>query len=168
VCLAVIDPAERTLRYVCAGHPPPLVVAADGSTRYLPAPGGGPLSLAGPPPRVGTATLAPDELLLMFSDGWSSAAARTSPSGWPNWPTVASSAVRLDVPSLRAADATDRVAELTVERMTRQGYQDDVTLLALRLTASRSPIFSPTCPPNRASWPRCVPAGGLAGRAGRG
>jgi anti-sigma regulatory factor (Ser/Thr protein kinase)/anti-anti-sigma regulatory factor len=42
---------------------------------------------------------------------------------------------------LRAADATDRVAELTVERMTRQGYQDDVTLLALRLTGEPVPDF---------------------------
>ena len=37
VCLAVIDPADGTVRYACAGHPPPLVVAVDGSTRYLPA-----------------------------------------------------------------------------------------------------------------------------------
>ena len=56
--LALIDPADRT-RYACAGHPPPLVVSADGSTRFLPAPGGGPLSLAGPPPRVGAVTWPP-------------------------------------------------------------------------------------------------------------
>ena len=141
VCLALIDPAERTLRYVCAGHPPPLVVAADGSTRYLPAPGGGPLSLAGPPPRVGTATLAPDELLLMFSDGLVERSGQDQSVGLAELADVASSAVRLDVPSLRAADATDRVAELTVERMTRQGYQDDVTLLALRLTGEPVPDF---------------------------
>jgi len=30
---------------------------------------------------------------------------------------VASSALRLDVPSMRAAEATDRVAELILERM---------------------------------------------------
>jgi len=141
VCLAVIDPAERTLRYVCAGHPPPLVVAADGSSRYLPAPGGGPLSLAGPSPRVGTATLAPDELLLMFSDGLVERSGQDQSVGLAELAEVASSALRLDVPSLRAADATDRVAELTVERMTRQGYQDDVTLLALRLTDEPVPDF---------------------------
>ena len=52
---------------------------------------------------------------------------------------VASSALRLDVPSMRAAEATDRVAELILERMTRQGYQDDVTLLAVRLTGGPVP-----------------------------
>jgi len=87
VCLAVIDPADGTVRYACAGHPPPLVVAVDGSTRYLPAPGGGPLSLAGPAPRVGAAALAPNELLLMFSDGLVERPGRTSRSDWPNWPT---------------------------------------------------------------------------------
>jgi anti-sigma regulatory factor (Ser/Thr protein kinase) len=139
VCLAVIDPADGSVRYACAGHPPPLVVAADGSTRYLPAPGGGPLSLAGPPPRVGAATLAPDELLLMFSDGLVERPGQDQSVGLAELADVASAAVRLDVPSLRAADATDRVAELTVERMTRQGYQDDVTLLAVRLTGKPVP-----------------------------
>ena len=139
VCLAVINPADGTMRYACAGHPPPLVVAADGSTRYLPAPGGGPLSLAGPPPRVGAATLAPDELLLMFSDGLVERTGQGQSVGLAELADVVSAAVRLDVPSLRAAEATDRVAELTVERMTRQGYQDDVTLLAVRLTGKPIP-----------------------------
>ena len=40
---------------------------------------------------------------------------------------------------MRAAEATDRVAELILERMTRQGYQDDVTLLAVRLTGGPVP-----------------------------
>ena len=159
VCLAVIDPAEGTLRYVCAGHPPPLVVAADGSTRYLPAPGGGPLSLAGPPPRVGTATLAPDELLLMFSDGLVERSGQDQSVGLAELAEVASSALRLDVPSLRAADATDRVAELTVERMTRQGYQDDVTLLALRLTDEPVPDFFADVPAQLAARARLLHTG---------
>ena len=133
------------------------MVAADGSTRYLPAPGGGPLSLAGPPPQVGTASLAPDELLLMFSDGLVERRGMDQSVGLAELAEVASSARGLDVPSLRAADAIDRVAELTVERMTRQGYQDDVTVLALRLTGGPVSDFAPTCPPSRVSWPPCAP-----------
>lgn len=52
VSLALIDPKDGSLSYVCAGHPSPLVLSADGATRFLPAPGGGPLGVAllrGPP-----------------------------------------------------------------------------------------------------------------------
>ena len=99
VCLAVINPADGTVRYACSGHPPPLVVAADGSTRYLPAPGGGPLSLAGPPPRVGAAALASDELLLMFSDGLVERTGQDQSVGLAELADVVSAAVRLDIPS---------------------------------------------------------------------
>ncbi len=136
VCLAVVDPSDRSVRYACAGHPPPLVVAADGATRYLPAPGGGPLGLAGPRPLVGRATLDPGDLLLLFSDGLVERTGQDQSVGLAELADVASAAMRARAPSLHADDATDRVAELTVERMTRQGYQDDVTLLALRLTGA--------------------------------
>jgi anti-sigma regulatory factor (Ser/Thr protein kinase) len=36
----VLDPEDETLRMVSAGHPPPLVIAADGRAYYLPATGG--------------------------------------------------------------------------------------------------------------------------------
>ena len=98
VCLALIDPAER--------HPPlrlrrpPAATGGRGRRvdRYLPAPGGGPLSLAGPPPRVGTATLAPDELLLMFSDGLVERSGQDQSVGLAELADVASSAVRSTSP----------------------------------------------------------------------
>jgi serine phosphatase RsbU (regulator of sigma subunit)/anti-sigma regulatory factor (Ser/Thr protein kinase)/anti-anti-sigma regulatory factor len=136
VCLAVVDPSDRSVRFACAGHPAPLVVAADGATRYLTAPGGGPLGLAGPRPLVGRATLDPGDVLLLFSDGLVERSGRDQSVGLAELADVASAAMRARAPSLHADDATDRVAELTVERMTRQGYQDDVTLLALRLTGA--------------------------------
>jgi PAS domain S-box-containing protein len=136
VCLAVVDPSDRSVRFACAGHPAPLVVAADGATRYLTAPGGGPLGLAGPRPLVGRATLDPGDVLLLFSDGLVERSGRDQSVGLAELADVASAAMRARAPSLQADDATDRIAELTVERMTRQGYQDDVTLLALRLTGA--------------------------------
>ncbi|MHA6782680.1 SpoIIE family protein phosphatase [Pseudonocardia saturnea] len=140
VCVALVQP-EGSVRYVCAGHPPPLVVSIDGAARYLPAPGGGPLGVAGPGPTVGTATLAAGDLLLCYSDGLVERPSQDLTVGLTELADVASAAMRRGPASTMSADATDRVAELTVERMTRHGYHDDVTVLALRLTGQVVPDF---------------------------
>jgi hypothetical protein len=60
----------RTLTWCCAGHPPPVVLLADGSARLLPAKADPPLGL-----RLGgdrhdhTATLSPGDTLLLYTDG---------------------------------------------------------------------------------------------------
>ena len=140
VCIALVQP-DGAVRYVCAGHPPPLVVSIDGAARYLPAPGGGPLGVAGPGPTVGTATLAAGDLLLCYSDGLVERPSQDLTVGLTELADVASAAMRRGPASTMSADATDRVAELTVERMTRHGYHDDVTVLALRLTGQVVPDF---------------------------
>ncbi len=141
VCIAVVDPAGE-VRYVCAGHPPPLVVGPDGDTRFLPAPGGGPLGVAGPGPTVGTATLAPGELLLCYSDGLVERPGHELTAGMSVLAEVASAAVRTVLAGAApSAEATDRIAELTVERMTRHGYHDDVTVLAVHHIGGPVPDF---------------------------
>lgn len=60
----MLDPAGGQLRYVTCGHPEPLIVGADGATRFLPATGTGPLG-TGSAPVLHTATLAPGELVLL-------------------------------------------------------------------------------------------------------
>jgi len=136
VCLALVDPADGSVIYACAGHPPPLVVSPDGATRFLPLPGGGPLGVAGPAPVLGAATLAPGEVLLCYSDGLVERADEDLVVNLTELAAAASAAVRLGVPSLAKADPVDRIAELTVERMTRQGFEDDVTVLAVRRTGA--------------------------------
>lgn len=141
VCVALVEPGGE-VRYVCAGHPPPLVVGPDGSARFLPAPGGGPLGVAGPPTTVGTALLAPGELLLCYSDGLVERPGRELTEGMGVLAEVASAAVRtalagvgsggVDGARPRPEEVADRVVETTVERMTRQGYHDDVTVLAVQ------------------------------------
>ena len=69
----VLDPAGGTLRYACAGHPPPLVLCPDGSTELL-EDGRSPLLCALPPgmsgPRPeGMFLLEPGDRLLLYSDG---------------------------------------------------------------------------------------------------
>ena len=68
VTLAVLDPADGTLRYTTCGHPPPLIISAGGTSRYLPGTQTGPLG-TGSAPDLATATLQPGELVLLYSDG---------------------------------------------------------------------------------------------------
>jgi serine phosphatase RsbU (regulator of sigma subunit) len=130
VCLALLDPADGSVRYACAGHPPPLVVRPDGATRYLPAPGGVPLGVAGPDPETGTAFLRPGDLLLAYSDGLIERAGVARPDSTAELARVAADARVRGIPSLASADLPTRVAELIVERITRDGYADDVTVLS--------------------------------------
>ena len=67
-----IYPDEQQIDYVLAGHPPPILIAADGSRRELertgPVLGIGPFTFQSAQTR-----LAPGELLVAFSDGFSEA-----------------------------------------------------------------------------------------------
>ena len=146
VCLTLIDPADGSVRYACAGHPPPLVVRPDGNTRYLPAPGGVPLGVAGPDPGTGTAFLRPGDLLLSYSDGLIERVGVARPDSMAELARVAADARVRGVPSLISADLPTRVAELTVERITRDGYADDVTVLVVELTGHDAESFRADVP----------------------
>jgi serine phosphatase RsbU (regulator of sigma subunit) len=66
---AAITP-ERTLKYVNAGHLPPLVVDADGKTRLLEHQSGLPIGCRHPSGyRAHVTELAPGETLILYSDG---------------------------------------------------------------------------------------------------
>jgi PAS domain S-box-containing protein len=67
---AVFDPATGELRYANAGHLPPVVVAADGTTTTLESPGGAPLGTGGGPDiEERMTTLAAGALLALYTDG---------------------------------------------------------------------------------------------------
>ncbi len=130
LALVVLDPATGHLRYTSCGHPPPLVVGADGSTRFLPEAGSGPLG-TGATPVLASDTLAPDELVLLYSDGLIERPHRTIDDGMAELAKVAADAATNRALPLGAAHSpAERVCQLTVELLTRTGYADDVTALA--------------------------------------
>jgi serine phosphatase RsbU (regulator of sigma subunit)/anti-sigma regulatory factor (Ser/Thr protein kinase) len=70
VVYAILDPAAGELLYGCAGHPPPLLVSADGEARYLEGGRGAPLAaLAGLEFSEERTAIAPGSTLILYSDG---------------------------------------------------------------------------------------------------
>jgi GAF domain-containing protein len=66
-CLDV--PADDTVAYACAGHPPPLLVPRDGPARYLLDGRSTPLGMGLYRFAAGFAPFAPGDLLLLYTDG---------------------------------------------------------------------------------------------------
>lgn len=68
VCLVVVEPGNGRVHIANAGHLPPLLISADGTSRYLDK--HGPLlGLELPHPAATTVTIAPGDRLLMITDG---------------------------------------------------------------------------------------------------
>jgi anti-sigma regulatory factor (Ser/Thr protein kinase)/anti-anti-sigma regulatory factor len=152
--LAVLDPADGTLRYTTCGHPPPLVIGIDGTARYLEGTGAGPLG-TGSPPLLEANRLAPGELILLYSDGLVERPDRTIAEGMAELAAVAADASRTpESGSLElSADpaAAERVCQLTVERLTRAGHADDITTLAAHWLADPVPALHLELPSRRPS-----------------
>jgi serine phosphatase RsbU (regulator of sigma subunit)/anti-sigma regulatory factor (Ser/Thr protein kinase)/anti-anti-sigma regulatory factor len=130
ICLAVLDPADGTLEYCTAGHPPPLIVTAAGGTRYLPPTGGTPLGTSAVFP-IGTDHLDVGDLLLLYTDGILERPDRTMPASSTELAKVAADAAAGRALHAPGTTAAERVCTQTVELLVRAtGHNDDVTLLA--------------------------------------
>ena len=70
VCCAVVDPTDGSVLHASAGHPPMLIVDADGATRWLDDATSPPLCHGTGLPRTeGADRLAPGETIVLYSDG---------------------------------------------------------------------------------------------------
>jgi hypothetical protein len=69
VACVLLDPATGVLSYATAGHPPILVVHADGGTTYLTGGRGLPLGVARAPRPSATTQLAAGDVLVLYTDG---------------------------------------------------------------------------------------------------
>ena len=66
---AIVDPARGTMQLVNAGHPPPVVLRADGTAEQVPDSAGTPLGVRAGKRETVTVPLATGDTLLMFTDG---------------------------------------------------------------------------------------------------
>jgi PAS domain S-box-containing protein len=126
---AILEIDSGTLRFVNAGHPPPLIVEEDGGTRVLEG--------AGPPLGVldtwryeeRVATLAPEMTALLYTDG-----------------LVERRGERLDTGLRRLRDAVaeggspEEMVAAALEATEAEGADDDVTLVVARAEALLGPV----------------------------
>ncbi|OLT11699.1 hypothetical protein BJF78_26485 [Pseudonocardia sp. CNS-139] len=144
LCLAVLDPATGALTAGSHAHPAPLVVTADGSTRFVAAEPGWPLGTGGPAAALVEDRLTPGELLL-HTDGLVERPGRRIQDTLGAFARVASAAVR--DPAGAGSALADRIAAVVLDRLAYlesvpagTGYHDDATLLVAHLRAPLAPL----------------------------
>jgi serine phosphatase RsbU (regulator of sigma subunit)/anti-sigma regulatory factor (Ser/Thr protein kinase)/anti-anti-sigma regulatory factor len=146
VCQVLLDPATGSVTYCTAGHPPPLVVSADGTTRYLRSTGGAPLGTSGSFP-LGVAQLDVGDVLLLYTDGILERPGRTHEASQAELAKVAADSALGRALHDTEVTAAERVCGQAVEMLVRAtGHSDDITLLAVQ----RMPVAPPlelTLPP---------------------
>ena len=124
VVLAVFEPATGRLRYTNAGHPPPLVLGADGTATYLegvPAP---PMGVVETPRyKQRTVHLQPGSTLLLYTDGLVEKPTQSLDTGLDRLlSAVVAAGAGADVTGL-----CDRV----LREVAGDAQDDDVTMIAL-------------------------------------
>ncbi|WP_411103069.1 PP2C family protein-serine/threonine phosphatase [Streptomyces sp. cmx-4-9] len=117
--------AERTFRWACAGHPPPLLLR-DGRASTLDTGHRGPLlgMLPGHDYATATAPLRPDDLLLLYTDGMVERRGEDITQGIDALRTVL-----LSCTGLGAQESLDRI----MAAYTPEHHEDDTCLVAVRL-----------------------------------
>ncbi|MFD2094318.1 SpoIIE family protein phosphatase [Blastococcus deserti] len=128
VFYGVLDAGTGDLVYAAAGHPPPLVVGADGATSFLPAPPRPPLgSVPGTPTTVSRQVLEQGSTLVLFSNG-AVAGAHPAADALDRLVSVATAA--LAAPGALDGDGGHDVADAIAEGVrSPAGWVDDVAVL---------------------------------------
>ena len=121
--LVTLDTLTGSMRYASAGHPPPLVLRADGDLQYLQGDGGPPLCAAAESRFPEThAFLAAEDLLFLYTDGLIERRRESLDVGFGRLGDVLRNAPRdLEV-----------LADDVLERLVGGSPADDVALLAVR------------------------------------
>ncbi len=139
MCVAVLDTVTGSVLYCTAGHPPPLLVDASGRATYLPPSGGGPLGSGLGHPFV-EHPLAPDELLMLYTDG---IVERPGCSVTQSTAELAAAASRAYAGSGAepGEQLSDRVCRTPVDQLAgATGYCDDITVMAVQRVPAAAPL----------------------------
>ncbi|MFI1034474.1 SpoIIE family protein phosphatase [Streptomyces sp. NPDC020951] len=122
-CLyAVYDPVSRRCTMARAGHPPPALVTADGTVRFLDLPTGPPLGLGGEPFEATEVQLGEGSLLALYTDGLVEAADRDIDVGLGLLREALSS----------PADTLEETCDQVLRTMLTDRPTDDIVLLLAR------------------------------------
>lgn len=129
VVLAIFEPATGRLRYTNAGHPPPLLIAPDGSRRFLEAAPAPPMGVM-ETPRYGQRTLVlePGSTLLLFTDGLIERSTEVLDQGLERLREAATPGADVD-------GLCERVARALADAGDAHAQADDVTMIALHALA---------------------------------
>jgi serine phosphatase RsbU (regulator of sigma subunit)/anti-sigma regulatory factor (Ser/Thr protein kinase)/anti-anti-sigma regulatory factor len=142
LCVGSLDYATGEFQYCTAGHPPPLLVTAAATARYVEPSGAGPLgSRVGFPLR--TEVLDIGDSILFYSDGLIERPGRPLGASTAEFAELAANIAGgiggfvIDAP----VRTIDRICSETLELLLRStGYNDDVTLLAAQRCTPPAPL----------------------------
>ena len=124
------DPTGYTATLASGGHPPALLVRADGTAEYQPTPGGTLVGVFPAAPFVTrTIRLGPGDTLLLYTDGLTEARTDTGAR-------FGADGLRAFAGQVPAGTATDLISRLTTLLTTLDnGIDDDVAVMALSVSA---------------------------------
>ena len=126
VAYLVLDRGSGSVAYATAGHPPPIVVRPDGTTRWLDG-AAGPLlgAFSYFPSGVATARLEPDECLMLYTDGLVERREEGLGDSLERLATTVAGLARASLPAFMRA-VVDSLS-------TPEGQRDDIAVLLARL-----------------------------------
>jgi serine phosphatase RsbU (regulator of sigma subunit)/anti-sigma regulatory factor (Ser/Thr protein kinase) len=124
----IYDPVSRRFSVARAGHPPPVIVAPDGTAEYLQLPEGPPLGVGGLPFESVEIELAEGSVIALYTDGLITSREREIDDGLEQLRSAISQT------SLSPQALCDRI----IENVLPEHSSDDVTLLIARTRAMKS------------------------------
>jgi anti-anti-sigma factor len=143
VCLAVLDRTTGTFHYATRGHPLPVLLGADGSTRAVTGSIGPPLGLPDTEPVVSRERLRPGETLLLFSDGAVERPGRGIAEGVEELCVLVSEAVRAPNGEVAPRARAELVCAAVARSAGDPGTDDLSVLAATRLATPTASLVLP-------------------------
>lgn len=142
ICIGSLDLATGEFQYCTAGHPPPLVVTADGRSRYVEPTGAGPLG-SGAGFALRTEVLDIGDSILLYTDGLIERPGRPMQASTAEFAELTANIAGGGKGFIMDTDLrpVDRLCAETLELLLRStGYSDDVTMLAAQRRTPPPPL----------------------------